>query len=234
LIAHQDIDGEISAVVIVPVYNEAKVIPKALTALSWLPKNQLIFVDGGSTDGSPLLITERGYPCVQSEAGRALQMNYGAKITSSDILVFLHIDTSFTSSNFLNIKKAYKQGYLSGRFDIRLSNDTLTYRIISFFINMRSRLTKISTGDQIIFVRRDTFDSIGGYKDIPLMEDVELSSQLRRLGPVALLNDRVETSSRRWEENGVFRTVILMWKLRLLFWLGTDVNKLAKMYRGKH
>lgn len=228
------LNGEISAVVVVPIINEANIIPQALTGLSWLPKNQIIFVDGGSSDGSAALLSERGYKCVQSEAGRAVQMNYGANISKSDIVVFLHIDTSFNSSNFLNIKKAYKQGYLSGRFNVKLSNNDIRYRIISFFINIRSRLTKISTGDQIIFVRRDVFNLIGGYEQIPLMEDVALSRQLRRLGCVACLKDTVITSSRRWQARGIVSTVILMWKLRLLYWLGVDVNKLSKMYRGNH
>lgn len=223
---------EITASIIIPIYNEEKVLSHALMGISWLPKKQVIFVDGGSTDASATIIRQAGYVCLQSAPGRALQMNHGAYLCKSDILVFLHIDTSFNSSNLLNIKKAYIQGYLSGRFDISLSNNSLRFRIISFFINIRSRLTRISTGDQVIFVRNDVFRLLHGYPDIALMEDVALSARLRRLGTVACLSDKVITSSRRWEAHGAFRVILLMWKIRFLFWLGVSPEKLNRMYRG--
>lgn len=231
----QKIEANPSLAIVIPVYNEAQVLPDALTALGGLSMGSsdcIVFIDGGSTDQSRALIEAGGFRCITSAPGRAKQMNTGMKNTHSDIILYLHIDTSISSCNISNIKKSYKQGYISGRFDISLSNSSVTHRIISFFINMRSRMTKIATGDQGMFVRRDILSKIGGFRDIPLMEDIELSSRLRRLGKVACLRDKLVTSSRRWEDHGIFRTVYLMWKLRFLYWLGVSPQKLTKMYRA--
>jgi len=217
--------------IVIPIYNEEKVLPQALLELKNLDVEQIIFVDGGSTDKSRVLIQEAGYHCLLSRAGRAKQMNFGSNDSRSDIILYLHIDTSLYSSNISSIRKSYNDGASSGRFNVKLYSSALTYCSISYFINLRSRLSKVSTGDQAIFVRRDLFEEIGGYADIPLMEDVELSKRLRKVGKVACLTDHVVTSSRRWEENGVFTTVYLMWKLRFLYWLGITPEKLSKMYR---
>ncbi len=220
-----------SLAIVIPVFNEATILPAVLQSFETLSVEELVFVDGGSTDHTVALIRESGFVCLQSEAGRAKQMNMGAQHTSSDIILFLHIDTSISSSHISNIKKAYKQGFLSGRFDVQLSNTSIIYRIISFFINTRSRLTKISTGDQGIFVTRKAYEAVGGYPEIALMEDIVLTSALKKIGKVACLHDKLVTSSRRWENHGIINTVLLMWKLRLLFWLGVSPDKLASMYR---
>ena len=220
--------------IIVPVYNEEKTLELALEQFHHLDMqkdDELLFVDGGSTDNTRQMILDAGFRCLQSEKGRAQQMNVGARNTESEIILFLHIDTSLCSSNISNIKKTYKQGFLSGRFNIKLSNSKLTYRIISFFINIRSCLTKVSTGDQGIFVARHTFEKIGGFPNIPLMEDIALSKQLKKVGEVACLQTKLITSSRRWEQHGVFKTTILMWKLRYLYWRGATPERLAKMYK---
>jgi len=222
-----------SLAIVIPVYNEVRVLPKALIALQGLNVNELVFVDGGSTDGTSEAIAAAGLVCLQSEVGRAKQMNLGTKNTISDIILYLHIDTCISSSNISNIKKTYKDGYSSGRFNIRLTNDAITYQIISFFINMRSSLTKISTGDQAIFVTRKAYDEVGGIPEIALMEDVAFTKALRSIGEVACLSDTITTSSRRWENHGVIKTVWLMWKLRFLFWLGVDSSKLSEMYRNE-
>lgn len=221
-----------SLAIVIPVFNEAMILPNALKSLQALAVEELIFVDGGSTDDTVQLIQDAGFTCLLSEAGRAKQMNFGTINTTSDIILYLHVDTTVSSSNILNIKKTYNQGFLSGRFDIRLSNDALIYRIISFFINTRSRLSKINTGDQGIFVRREAFEEVGGFPDIPLMEDVAITQQLKSLGKVACLKDKLMTSSRRWENNGAIRTVLLMWKIRFLYWLGIPPEKLVKIYRN--
>ena len=230
-----DIKANPSLAIVIPVFNEAKVLPKALKSLAELSMDSpdsIIFVDGGSTDQSRELIHEHGFECLQCESGRAKQMNFGTETTESDIILYLHVDTSISSSNISSIKKSYNYGFLSGRFDITFTNSSITYRIISFFINVRSRFSKISTGDQAIFIRRDIFEKIGGFPDIPLMEDITISNKLKRLGKVACLKDTVTTSSRRWEKNGVIHTITLMWKIRLLYWLGIDPEKLAAMYRN--
>ena len=192
---------------------------------------ELVFVDGGSSDNTVALIESSGFVCLQSEAGRAKQMNFGTQNSVSDIILYLHLDTRLSSSNISNIKKTYNHGFISGRFNIRLSNIALRYRIISFFINVRSCLTKVSTGDQGIFVSRRAYEAVGGIPDIPLMEDVAFTKLLRKHGKVACLKDVLMTSSRRWEQHGVYKTVYLMWKLRFLYWLGVDPTKLAKMYK---
>lgn len=212
-------------------FNEGKVLPTALKSLQELAVDELIFVDGGSADNTVSLIQDAGFVCLQCEAGRAKQMNLGTQNTTSYIILYLHIDTALSSSSILNIKKTYNQGCKSGRFNISLSNNGLTYCIISYFINIRSCLTKVSTGDQGIFVTREAFDAVGGYPDIQLMEDVLFTKLLKKYGRVACLKDKLVTSARRWEKHGVFRTVWLMWKLRFLFWLGVSPSKLAKMYR---
>ena len=224
-----------SLAIVIPVFNEEKTLAHAIKRIQRLEldaTDELVFVDGGSTDKTKRLILDAGFKCLNSELGRAKQMNKGAKNTKSDIILFLHIDTSISSSNISNIKKTYSQGSLSGRFNICLSGHNISYRIISFFINLRSCLTKVSTGDQAIFVSRHVFENVGGFPELALMEDVALSKKLRTIGHVACLKDTLTTSSRRWEKHGIMKTVVLMWKLRLLYWLGRDPEKLVKIYRN--
>jgi rSAM/selenodomain-associated transferase 2 len=225
--------GPVSVAAIVPVFNEAQLLPEKITYLKALNADELIFVDGGSTDGTQQLLEASGVTWFTSLRGRAAQMNMGAGKSKSDILTFIHIDTEIHESNILTIKLAMKQSErVGGRFDVCLSGSHPAYRMIAWFMNMRSRLTKISTGDQALFVRRTVFEQMGGFADLPLMEDVEFSTRLKRQGSIACLRQRVTTSSRRWQQHGIIRTVLLMWKLRFLYWLGTPADKLAAMYRN--
>ncbi len=217
--------------IIVPVFNEEKALSAALPMLLQLVEVEIIFVDGGSTDKSRHMIQEAGFLCLTSGAGRAKQMNTGANHAKGDIFLFLHIDTSISQSNLSSIRKSYTEGFNSGRLNVLLSKRVLSHCIISFFINIRSRVSKVSTGDQAMFVRQDIFRQLGGYADIALMEDVELSKRLKKVGKVACLKDKVVTSSRRWEQYGVLKTVYLMWKIRFLYWIGVSPTKLAKLYR---
>ena len=208
-------------------------MPEKLTNLKALHTDELIFIDGGSTDGTQQLLEASGVTWFAGIRGRAVQMNLGAKKCASNIILFIHIDTEIGECNVLTIKSAMKQSErVGGRFDVCLSGQHPAYRMIAWFMNIRSRLTKISTGDQALFVRREIFEQMGGYADLPLMEDIEFSRRLKREGDILCLRETVTTSSRRWQQHGITRTVLLMWKLRLLYWLGTPTDKLATMYRN--
>jgi len=217
---------------IVPVFNEERVLPELMAGLQQLNANELVVVDGGSTDNTCRLLEESTLYWIHSASGRAVQMNAGVRECESDIFLFIHSDTSIDSSHILAIKQAMQdESCVGGRFDVRLSGHGLALRVIGRFINLRSRLTGISTGDQCQFVRRDVFERMGGFPEQDLMEDVEFSKRLKRYGKIACLSEQVVSSSRRWETHGVLRTVLLMWKLRFLYWLGVSPEKLAAMYR---
>jgi len=220
--------------VIVPVFNEERVLPSLIEQLRRLNADEIVIVDGGSSDGSRDLLQQSGLRWITSEPGRALQMNAGARITPSEILLFIHADTVISSSQISKLREAMSDvAVAGGRFDVRMSGNRFSFQVIAWFINMRSRLSYINSGDQCQFVRRSAFDRLGGFPDQPLMEDIEFSKRLKRVGRVICLRDRVATSSRRWENNGIIRTVWLMWKLRLLYWLGVSPEKLAHIYRDE-
>ena len=163
--------------------------------------------------------------------GRAVQMNQGAKACQGDTLLFLHCDSILPVSAAAEISSALQQKRW-GRFDVRLDADGIRFRVIEAMIQLRSRVTNIATGDQSIFMGRQFFEQIGGYAEIPLMEDIELSKRIGKSYPPALITEAVTTSSRRWVKDGTVKTILLMWKLRMLYWLGVDPNKLANMYRN--
>lgn len=193
--------------------------------------HELIIIDGGSDDGSCELMQAYADRAIQSECGRALQMNAGARIATGDILLFLHADTLLPVQAPEAVMRNIGEGHYWGRFDVRLSDENFLFRIIEALMNLRSCITGIATGDQAIFVRRDVFESIGGYPEQPLMEDIELSKRLRGLGWPACLKQKVITSSRRWRRYGIVRTVLLMWRLRLAYFFGVSAERLAEQYR---
>lgn len=218
--------------VIVPLLNEARNLPVLLQQFDQLGADELLLVDGGSDDHSVELLSESGLRWITSKPGRAKQMNAGSKLCKSDILLFIHADTVISSSALLSLKSMMRDSeYVGGRFDLSLSGARFSFRVIEWFINRRSRLTGISTGDQCQFVRRSVFEHLGRFPELSLMEDVALSRLLKREGKVACLSDRVITSSRRWQQHGMMKTVLLMWKIRFLFWLGMPAEKLSLMYR---
>jgi len=168
---------------------------------------------------------------VESPRGRALQMNAGAERAQGDLLVFLHADTVLTWESLrVLVRRLSGSGKSWGRFDLRLSGAGASFRLIERLIRLRSRLTGIATGDQTIFVRRDLFESVGGFPAIPLMEDIALCKALKRMGAPLCLRETVLTSSRRWEEKGILRTTLLMWRLRIAFALGADPERLSRSY----
>jgi len=217
--------------VIVPVLNEAECLPCLLSHIREWGMDEIIFVDGGSSDETLQILKNSGVKWIHSEQGRAVQFNAGTTKLKSDIFLFLHADTSLSSSHIKDMKQAMRNSSVAGgRFDVRLSGRHPAFRIIEFFINWRSRLTKISTGDQAMFVRRDVFEKLGGFPEQPLMEDVEFSIRLKRKGRIACLRRQVVTSSRRWEKHGITCTVLLMWWLRLRYALGANPEALKRRY----
>jgi rSAM/selenodomain-associated transferase 2 len=220
--------------IIIPALNEAGGIRAALEALQPLRArgHEVVVVDGGSTDGTPELARPLADQVIASPRGRARQQNAGAAVARGGVLLFLHADTLLPADADVLVRdglRAAGRGW--GRFDVRLTGAHPLLRVIERMMGIRSRLSGIATGDQAIFVRRDWFARAGGFPDIPLMEDVALSGSLRRMGPPVCLRARVATSSRRWEERGVWRTMALMWRLRLEYALGADPARLAERYR---
>ena len=214
--------------IIIPVLNEAASIEAFLRALP--AGAELVLVDGGSDDATVELATPFVHQIVHSDRGRAKQMNVGADIATGQVLVFLHADTSLPEYFLEEIDLFVNSEHLWGRFDVRLDSSKLVFRVIEAMMNMRSRLTAIATGDQTLFVQAETFHELGGYKDIPLMEDVEFSKRLKSYSHPFCSHHRVKTSARRWLKNGVVRTILLMWWLRLKYFFGVSPEKLATEY----
>jgi rSAM/selenodomain-associated transferase 2 len=217
---------------IVPVLNEAPIVAVRLAALQWLRAagHELILVDGGSADGTAEIATPWVDRLLLSPPGRAVQMNAGAAAARGDLLWFLHLDAEPPPGAVDALLSAVARGHLWGRFDVRLSGAEPMLRVVERMMNLRSRWTSIATGDQGIFVLREVFERAGGYPVIALMEDIALSKQLKRVGHPACLRQRIVASSRRWEQAGIWRTIVLMWCLRLGYWLGVDPATLARVY----
>jgi rSAM/selenodomain-associated transferase 2 len=220
--------------VVIPVLNEAAGIQAALQALSPLVARgaQIIVADGGSTDGTATRALTGGALVIDAPRGRALQMNAGAHQASGDLLLFLHADTRLPPDADRLIEQALDSGaQVWGRFDVRIEGRPRMLRVIAAFMNRRSRWTGIATGDQALFMTCVAFDAVGGFPAQPLMEDIEMSASLLKLSRPACLRARVVTSGRRWETRGVWRTVLLMWRLRLAYWRGAAPERLAGLYR---
>lgn len=220
--------------IIVPALNEAAQIAATLEPLQPLRAqgHELFVADGGSSDGTPECARPYCDRVVDAPRGRARQMNTGAMAAHGDVLWFLHADTRASAQAVDALLAALAQPQCAwGRFDVHLSGTHPLLRIVENLMNLRSRWTGIATGDQGIFVRRDLFERVGGYQDIPLMEDIALSRRLKREAPQVCLRERLVTSSRRWEKDGVVRTILLMWRLRFAYWLGVSPDRLAARYR---
>jgi rSAM/selenodomain-associated transferase 2 len=221
---------------VVPALNEATAIEATLDALAPLRGRggEVIVVDGGSCDTTVQLATAKADRVIAAPRGRASQMNAGAAAASGEVLVFVHADTRVPEDADIAIAQALEQNRrVWGRFDTSIDSHSVLLGFVGWAMSARSRLTGIATGDQAIFVRRDAFESVGGFPAVALMEDVAMSRLLKRRSAPACLPDRVITSARRWEANGVLRTIVLMWWLRLRFFLGASAEELARSYAAR-
>lgn len=219
--------------IVVPTLDEAAGLAAHLEALQPLRGQgcEVVVVDGGSRDATLEIARPLADVVLSAPRGRGAQLNAGARAAQGDLLLFLHADTRLPPGAVEAVRAALADGTHDwGRFDLQIAGRHPLLPVVARFIGWRSRLTGIATGDQAIFVRRRPFESAGGFPEIPLMEDVALSSALRRAARPACLGLRVVTSGRRWESRGVLRTILLMWWLRLLFWLGRDAASLARRY----
>lgn len=221
--------------IIIPTLNEAPGITSTLKALQAMRArgSEIILVDGGSQDGTPKLARPFVDRLLVAPRGRARQMNAGAAEAQGSVLLFLHADTLLPEDADHAVLSAVgdeANGRLWGRFDVNIDGSSPWLKVVACMMNLRSRLSGIATGDQAIFVTRAAFQAVGGFPDIPLMEDIALSKALKRLGPPVCLTARVSTSGRRWEQDGVWRTILLMWWLRLRYFFGADPHRLALEY----
>jgi len=219
--------------VVIPVRNEAQALPGLLDDLADLRATgaELILVDGGSSDGTCELALGRVDQLLRTAPGRALQMNAGAAVARGEYLWFVHADTRVSVESLESLQGALKERPLWGRFDVRLSGPGLALQVIGAMISLRSRLSGVASGDQGIFVARQHFEAMGGYAQMPLMEDLQLCRRLKALARPRCLRPPLSTSSRRWEQHGIWRTVVLMWCLRLAYYCGASPEKLARQYR---
>ncbi len=219
--------------VIVPVLDEAARITATLQALAlWRAAgHEVIVVDGGSHDATATLAAPLATAVLHSPRGRARQMNAGAHAAQGDLLLFLHADTTLPAGADAAMQRAVLDGARWGRFDVAISGRSRWLPVVATLMNLRSRLTGIATGDQALFVQALLFKQLGGYADLPLMEDIELCKRLRATAPPACLRLKATTSGRRWDQRGAWRTIVLMWRLRWRYWRGESPEALARAYR---
>jgi len=231
-----------SIAIIIPVLNESLLIRELLSNVLMHKAREIIVVDGGSTDDTCERVEsvqrEPGLKntsaqrllLLRARAGRARQMNAGAAVATSNILLFLHADTVLPLTAIQDIRTALTKQRLWGRFNVRLDGHSMLFRMIESNINLRSCITGLATGDQAIFMPRVLFKTVGAYADIPLMEDIDLCKRLKSIATPVCIQSRVTTSARHWQQNGIIRTVCMMWMLRFLYALGVPPYLLARYY----
>lgn len=223
--------------IIIPTLNEASVIQTTLRCTARLGFEEILVVDGGSSDDTRTLVATTGdghssrVRLLSSTAGRASQLNAGAAASTADVLLFLHADSQLPDGARQFLEQALADPtVVGGRFDVRFDRPSVLGRVVSTLMNVRSRISRISTGDQAMFVRRPVFKRLGGFSEIPIMEDIDFSTRLKRAGATAAIRERVTTSFRRWEQQGPLRTILLMWSLRFLYWIGVSPHRLTRWY----
>ena len=222
--------------IIVPVLNEADQIKSTIEHLRKQKMKgicEIIVVDGDPQGGTIKVIREENVTSITSPKSRASQMNAGAELAHGEVLIFLHADTKLPPNALEKISQVLKDvKYVGGAFALGIDSDSLLLKYIAARARLRSRLNRIPYGDQAIFIRRSYFNKIGRFKDVPLMEDVELMRRIKRRGDkIFILRDRVKTSARRWENEGIIYTTLKNQVLINLYYLGISPDKLAKYYR---
>ena len=216
--------------VIIPILNEAEVLDKTLSQLqSELERHELIIVDGGSTDNS-VCIAEKYGKVVISERGRAKQLNAGAGAATGDILLFLHADIWLEPGALVAVETALASGCIGGGFRQKIDGKSPLYRVIEIAGDIRGKYLKVFYGDSGIFLARADFEKIGGFPDVPILEEMEFSKGLRKLGKTTLVTPCIHISARRWETKGIVRTTLNNWFITFLCFLGVSPEKLAKLY----
>jgi rSAM/selenodomain-associated transferase 2 len=220
--------------VIVPTLNEAGVIGAALAPLQKLRTDglEVIVADGGSNDSTPDIAAPLCDRVIVADHGRSRQMNAGAAQSTRTALLFLHADTRLPEAGIEAALDALRSGAPWGRFDVVIDGHSAWLPMVAWFMNARSRLSGIATGDQALFMTRAAFDAVKGYPDQPLMEDIEISKRLKQLGKPACLRLCARTSGRRWDQRGVWRTIVLMWGLRLIYFFGATPDTIHRLYHG--
>lgn len=223
--------------IIIPALNEAAHIESTLRPLQAMRGRgvEVIVVDGGSTDGTRALAMPLADKVIEAERGRARQMNAGAAVTTGEALLFLHADSRLPEDGDNAIGRALATPDRQwGRFDVEIEGAHFMLPVIAWFMNHRSRLTGIATGDQGIFVSRTAFEQVGRFPDQVLMEDVEFCRRMRKFSaPVCLGQAKIITAGRRWEKHGVWRTIWLMWRLRFNYYCGASPESIHRAYYGK-
>jgi len=222
--------------IIIPVLHEGDTINSLLETLHNLESDEyyeIIVVDGSPEKDTIRVIKNKDVISLGAAQGRARQMNAGASIAHGEILVFLHADTQLQRDALNKIREVMEQKqYVGGAFDLCIRSDRLVFKMIGAMISLRSRLTRIPYGDQVIFIRRGYFKKIGGYRDIPLMEDVELMHRIKKSkDKIHIISDYVIASPRRWEKEGIVFCTVRNWFIRLLYYFGVSPNRLIKLYR---
>jgi rSAM/selenodomain-associated transferase 2 len=217
--------------IIIPILNEAKVLDKTLSQLQpELKHHELIIVDGGSSDNS-IRIAEKYGEVLTSARGRSKQLNTGAAAATGDILLFLHADIWLEPGALAAVESALSSGYIGGGFRQKIDGKSILYRMIEIAADIRGRYLKVFYGDSGIFLSRADFEKIGGFPDIPILEEMEFSKGLRKLGKTTLVTPCIHLSARRWETRGIVRTTLNNWLITLLYFLKFSPVQLAKLYR---
>ncbi len=217
--------------IIIPVLNEAKILEQTLSRLhSELGHHELIIADGGSTDGSTHIAEKYG-KVITSERGRSKQLNAGAAAASGNILIFLHADIWLEPGALAAVETALSSGYVGGGFRQKIDGKNMLYRAIEIAGNIRGKYLKVFYGDSGIFLSRADFEQIGGFPEVPILEEMEFSKALRQLGKTTLVPPHIHISARRWETKGIIRTTANNWLITLLYFLKFSPEQLAKLYR---